>query len=252
MRLFQVLNDKQKYHIADPVENRLVQKINQQAVSADEAEHGDIRAKELRLAASLDHFPQEEARKKQEDPRQQRKVVGGMEISRFQPEEGQIFEPVQRIGQGKKPESEKSQESLRQAVEKRKQHQRADGSPNRRYFLKKRLQRRGNEHRASDQVENAEPDRLGRHREHRDHRDGKTAEVDDDASLVRMLRKVHRDTGDEDKGTADEPFPYDGAGRQIPAYMYSEHLKDIVAQVVGDHIEHGNAADHIYQVVSSG
>ena len=86
---------------ADSVKQRLMDQINDQAVSADKAEGGDVIAENAVAAALLDEPPEKVPEDEQKQPRDQREIIGGEEIPRRKSQKGEVLAGVQTVGKRK-------------------------------------------------------------------------------------------------------------------------------------------------------
>ena len=162
---------------------------------ADEVEHGDPQAEKSVEAFVGDPSPQLKAEQIQEDPRNDGEVVGRIKAVRRKSEEGEPSESVYRFGKPDQRIAEQSDEAVWDAVQQHEQEEKDQHTDQGLDTAELTAQGEGDQHRAAQQIENAEPDRLLGHDQHRDDRDQKTAEVGDDAVPVTVARKVHRHTG---------------------------------------------------------
>ena len=153
---------------ADEVQDRLMYHVNDQAVSADKAEYGDVEAKDAVPLVLFDKPPEKPSADKQEQPRDQREVVGGTKAERRQSDGRKKIREVQLGGQHGELRLEEADLSVRHAVEKGKEQKAHKHTDKGRDMPEGFSQRVSDQHRTTDQIQYAEPDLLARHEDQHD------------------------------------------------------------------------------------
>lgn len=224
--------------------------VDDQAVSADEIEDGYF-AKKMPLEASLcDDTPELVAEQIEEEPRQEREVVGREEIIGRKAEESEPLELIKRVGQMDERSGEEAECAVRNIVaqcEQQKEQDRADIGI---HAAEQFAQSVGEEHRAADKAEHAEEDRLVGREDHGDDGGDDTAEGDDQSPAKAVAREMQRDTRYDDEGGADQPLPDDHGNSAVKTAPYAEGAENVIAQMVDDHIDDGNTANGVDQAVA--
>ena len=108
---------------ADSHQQRLVEQINQQRMSAQKVEEIHPLPENIFLAVLFYNSPKEISEDVDENPRDYREVVGRAKAAIRKADEGYIFELIEKVGQVEQLDIKKADRPLRNAVEHRKAEQ---------------------------------------------------------------------------------------------------------------------------------
>lgn len=110
----------------------------------------------------------------------------------------------------------------------------------------------GDEHRTADEVQDPEPDLLGREEDQRDGSDHQTAEVDDQPAPVGVAGEIQRDTRYDDEAKTDRALPQDDKRVLVKSGIDFVDDENVVAQVVDHHADNRQRTDDVYHIVAVG
>ena len=225
--------------------------VDDQAVSADEIEDGNFAPKKPLEASLCDDTPELIAEQIEEEPRQEREVVGREEIIGRKAEESEPLELIERVGQMNERSGEEAECAVRNIVAQHEQQKEQDSADIGIHAAEQFAQSVGEEHRAAEKAEHAEEDRLVGREDHGDDGGDDTAEGDDQSPAKAVAREMQGDTRYDDEGGADQPLPDDHGNSAVKAAPYAEGAEDVIAQMVDDHIDDGDTANGVDEAVAA-
>ena len=225
--------------------------VDDQAVSADKVQYGYFAVKISVKLSFFEKSPELIAEKIEEDPLQKRKIIGRKEVVTAKAEDRQPLILIQRLGQLYERIGEQPDKAVGDTVEQHEQQKEHDHADKRLHAVEHLAQGIGKKHRAAEEAEDTEPDRLVGRQPYGDDGDDDTAQTDDDTPAPAVAREVDRYARYDDEGSADQPLPDDNGNTAIKIAPYAECTKNVIAQVEEDHIDDGDTAYCVDQAVTS-
>ena len=136
---------KSHYQHQNAHDNRLVGKINPQAVFADFVKHRNFEFKIFCKIFFFDEIPKIKACRKEENPRNNREIVCRHEVGRGESQKCKVLARIEKIGQFYDIQPEKSDTAFLQIIRKRIQKKRNQRSRQGAYFFEV-IRKNGNNH----------------------------------------------------------------------------------------------------------
>lgn len=175
----------------------------------------------------------------QEQPGDQREIIGRGKPPKIRQTQPEPVRGVERFGQADKPQAFKPEIAVWQLVGQRKEGG-ANGQPGGgRHSGQRAAQRPGQQQRAADQMQHAEPDRLAGHRGRRDQREHRRAECRNQPMPQHRAGQRGAEPGQQKKAPADVLLPDMAARRRdvIPGRRQAEDVDPVVHCMVNKHIQ---------------
>ena len=228
----------------DAVDDGLVDDVDLQGMAADEIQRGNALPGHGENALSADPV-QEEAGEKQENPREQGEIIGGVESRMREAEIGGQVVAVECIGEGGQGMEEDADGALRDEPCQGKEGK-ADGQPD----PPGNAQQQGlcgacQEHARANAGEDAEDDQILPHEQERYEGNGQPEGEDDGAAAEGMPSHGGAEAGQSDEGAADGLLPDEGACPEVPGGMDAEDVDEIPHGMEEHHIDDGQPAQGI-------